>query len=166
MRDVEVLLERIRDKDDFVNPLKFDENSEKYFQELLKCKEEKEEFYLPITNFKPKRHKKVYWTAKPLRWWICFLEVYNFFKTIFDTVDIILDLNKKMKQDQLYFYDYKFECEIQKFCNSLISEGHSEELKFFEARCPPRSIYIMKEEWFCCLSRENRTICNYCDSPD
>lgn len=68
MRDVEVLLERIRDKDDSVNPLKFDENSEKYFQELLKWKEEKEEFYLPIRNFKPKRHKKVYWTVKPLRW--------------------------------------------------------------------------------------------------
>ena len=68
MRDVEVLLERIRDKDDSVNPLRFDENSEKYFQELLKWTEEKEEFYLSIRNFKPKRHKKVYWTAKPLRW--------------------------------------------------------------------------------------------------
>ena len=68
MPDVEVLLERIRDKDDSVNPLKFDENSEKYFQELLKWKEEKEEFYLPVRSFKPKRCKKIYWTAKPLRW--------------------------------------------------------------------------------------------------
>ena len=60
-----------------------------------------------------------------------------------------------MKQDQLYFYDYKFECKMRKFS---------------KARCPPRSFYIMKreelEEWFCCLSRENRIIGNYCDSSD
>ena len=66
--DVEILLERIGDKDDSVNPLKLDENSEKYFQELLKWKEEKEEIYLPIRNFKFKRHEIVYWTAKPSRW--------------------------------------------------------------------------------------------------
>ena len=50
----------------------------------------------------------------------------------------------------------------------MVCEVHSEELKFVEARCPPRSFYIMKteelEEWFCCLSRENRIIGNYCDS--
>ena len=73
-----------------------------------------------------------------------------------------------MKQDQLYFYDYKFECKMRKFSNSMVCEVHSEELKFVEARCPPRSFYIMKreelEEWFCCLSRENRIIGNYCDS--
>ena len=75
-----------------------------------------------------------------------------------------------MKQDQLYFYDYKFECKMRKFSNSMVCEVHSEELKFVEARCPPRSFYIMKreelEEWFCCLSRENRIIGNYCDSSD
>ena len=50
-----------------MNPLKFGDNNEKYFQELLKWKDEKEELYLPIRNYKLKRHKKVYWTAKPIR---------------------------------------------------------------------------------------------------
>ena len=62
-----VFFERINAKDDSVNPLKFGDNNEKYFQELLKWKDEKEELYLPIRNYKLKRHKKLYWTAKPIR---------------------------------------------------------------------------------------------------
>lgn len=59
----------------------------------------------------------------------------------------------------MYFYDYAFECEMQRFCNSMVCEGHSQELRFVEAKYPTRSFYIMKrkefEEWFHCLSREN-----------
>ena len=41
---------------------------------------------------------------------------------------------------------------MQIFCNSMVWEGHSEELVLVGARCPTRSFYIMKreelEEWF------------------
>ena len=57
-----------------------------------------------------------------------------------------------------------------KFCNSMVCEGHSGEHRFVEARCPTRSFYIMKreelEEWFSCLSRENRANCSCCDARD
>ena len=52
----------------------------------------------------------------------------------------------------------------------MACEGHSEELRFVEARCPTRSFYIIKreelEECSSCLSRENQAICSYCDAPD
>ena len=60
--------ERMRDTDDSVNLLKFLEDSQKYFEELLVWKETKKEFHLPIRNFKPKRHEKVHETAKPIGW--------------------------------------------------------------------------------------------------
>ena len=52
----------------------------------------------------------------------------------------------------------------------MVCEGHSNEFRFVEARCPNRSFYIMKreelEEWFFCLSAENQAICSYCHKPD
>ena len=53
----------MKDKDDSVNPLKYLDESEMYFQSLVIWKETKEELYLPTKNFKPTRHKKVLGTA-------------------------------------------------------------------------------------------------------
>ena len=61
-------------------------------------------------------------------------------------------------------------CEMQKFCNSMVCESHSRKLKFIEAKYPTRSFYLMNrqelEEWFRCLSKENKAICSYCDEHD
>ena len=62
------------------------------------------------------------------------------------------------------------DCEMQKFCNSMPCQGYSTRLRFIEAKHPTRSFYLMKREelqnWFNCLSRENRAICSYCDQTD
>ena len=63
----ELGLERIREKDEDFNPLRFLENSENYFEKLLKWKENNEHYCLRQT-LKHTRHKKVYGTAKSLRW--------------------------------------------------------------------------------------------------
>ena len=55
--------EKMKDEDDPVNPLKYLDESEMYFQSLVIWKETKEELYLPTKNFKPTRHKKVLGTA-------------------------------------------------------------------------------------------------------
>lgn len=44
----------------------------------------------------------------------------------------------------MYVHDHGFEFKMQNFCNSMVYEGHSEELKFVEVRSPPRYFYIMK----------------------
>ena len=65
---------------------------------------------------------------------------------------------------------YTAHCELSKFCNSMFCEGHANKLRFIEAKFPTRSFYLMKredfEEWFGCLSRENRAIYSHCDEPD
>ena len=40
-----MFFERLRDKDESINPSKFSEESEKYFELLIKWKETKEQFY-------------------------------------------------------------------------------------------------------------------------
>ena len=61
-------------------------------------------------------------------------------------------------------------CEMQKFCNLMVCEGHSRRLKFIEAKYPTRSFYLINrqelEKWFICLYRENSAICSYCDKVD
>ena len=66
--DIVVFFERMKDKDESVNPLKRLEENELYFLKLVIWKETKEEFYLPARSFKLIRHKRVYRTAKPIRW--------------------------------------------------------------------------------------------------
>ena len=61
--DIKFFFEKMKDKDDSVNPLKYLDESEMYFQSLVIWKETKEELYLPTKNFKPTRHKKVLGTA-------------------------------------------------------------------------------------------------------
>ena len=52
----------------------------------------------------------------------------------------------------------------------MVFERHSRKLKFIEAKYPTRSFYLMNkqelEEWFRCLSKENKAICSYCDEYD
>ena len=67
LTNIEIFFERMKDKDESVNPLRFLEESELYFQSLVIWKETKEELYLPTRNFKPIRHRKVYRTVKPIR---------------------------------------------------------------------------------------------------
>ena len=47
---------------------------------------------------------------------------------------------------------YVDNCEMQKFCNSMVCEEHSTRLRFVEAKYSTRSFYRMKreelEEWF------------------
>lgn len=59
----------MEEKHERFNPLSFGENSEKYFESLMRFKENNEQYHLR-KQFKPKRHKKVYETAKPLCWYI------------------------------------------------------------------------------------------------
>ena len=79
--DIVVFFERMKDKDESANPLKRLEENELYFLKLVIWTETKEEFYLPARIFKPIRHKKVYRTAKTIRWsifcgeFIIFLEL-------------------------------------------------------------------------------------------
>lgn len=61
--DIKIFFEKMKDKDDPVNPLKYLDESEMYFQSLVIWKETKEELYLPTKKFKPTRHKKVLGTA-------------------------------------------------------------------------------------------------------
>ena len=37
-------------------------------------------------------------------------------------------------------------CEIQKFCNLMVCEGHSRRLKFIEAKYPTRSFYLINRQ--------------------
>ena len=37
-------------------------------------------------------------------------------------------------------------CEIQKFCNLMVCEGHSRRLKFIEAKYPTRSFYLIDRQ--------------------
>ena len=66
LTNIEIFFERMRDKNESVNPLRFLEESELYFQSLVIWKETKQELYLPTRNFKPIRHKKVHGTVKPI----------------------------------------------------------------------------------------------------
>ena len=66
----------------------------------------------------------------------------------------------------MYFDSYDFDYTMRKFCNYISCEGHTKSLQFFDARYPTRGFYISDreelEEWFACVCRENRMICNYC----
>ena len=61
-------------------------------------------------------------------------------------------------------------CEESYFCKSMVCEGHTEKLKFVQAKYPTRSFYLFKreklEEWFICLCNENKAICSFCDKSD
>ena len=52
----------------------------------------------------------------------------------------------------------------------MVCEGHNKKLKFIQGKYPVRAFYLFKkeelEEWFYCLSKENKAICNYCDEPN
>lgn len=56
---------------------------------------------------------------------------------------------------------------LKKFCNCMGCEGDSKRLQFFNVQYPTRGYYIFNrqelEEWFRCISRKNRLICDYCD---
>ena len=60
--------------------------------------------------------------------------------------------------------------EMHKFCNLMVCEGNSRKSKLIEAKYPSRSFYLMNrqelEEWFRCLSKENKAICSYFDEHD
>ena len=62
------------------------------------------------------------------------------------------------------------DCVESFFCNSMVCEGHNENLKFIQAKYPVRAFYLFKreelEESFFYLSKENKAICNYCDEPN
>ena len=70
----------------------------------------------------------------------------------------------------VYFNDYEFEYKMKKFCNAIGCEEHTKKLLFFEAKFSIRSYYIFDrqelEEWFSCICRENKLICDYCDEGD
>ena len=67
LTNTEIFFERMKDKDESVNSLRFLEESELYFQSLVISKKKKEELYLPTRNFKAIRQKNVYETVKPIR---------------------------------------------------------------------------------------------------
>ena len=67
LTNTEIFFERMKDKDESVNPLRFLEESELYFQSLVISKKKKEELYLPTRNFKAIRQNNVYETVKPIR---------------------------------------------------------------------------------------------------
>ena len=52
----DIVSERIREKDTEFNPLAFGEKSEDYFMKICKWKEEKEQYFLSVKNFKQIRH--------------------------------------------------------------------------------------------------------------
>ena len=67
LTNTEIFFERMKDKDESVNSLRFLEESELYFQSLVISKKKKEELYLSTRNFKAIRQKNVYETVKPIR---------------------------------------------------------------------------------------------------
>ena len=62
------------------------------------------------------------------------------------------------------------DCIVSFFCNSMVCEGHNKKPKFIQSKYPVKAFYLFKreelEEWFHCLSKENKAICNYCDEPN
>ena len=85
--------ERLRDKDESIDPSKFSEESEEYFELLIKWKETKEQFYL-TKKFKCFGLKKILGNVKPLRWWFFLGDFFIFLEPSFDVVDILI-LGKK-----------------------------------------------------------------------
>ena len=70
----------------------------------------------------------------------------------------------------MYFTSNDFDYTRKKFCNAIGCQVHTYKLQFFDAKYPisTRSYYIFNrqklEEWFSCLCKENRLICNYCEN--
>ena len=74
-------MRKIELKDEDFNLIKFKQDSEGYIEKLLAWKLKNERYHLSRNSFKQIRHKKVYGTAKPLRWW--FFGKFTFFLDYF-----------------------------------------------------------------------------------
>ena len=68
-----------------------------------------------------------------------------------------------IEKDPLFAFEYK----MSHFCNAMGCKRHSNPLSYVSADYPKRFYYIFKREeseWFLCICREKRLICNYCES--
>ena len=65
----------------------------------------------------------------------------------------------------IYFDSYDFDYTMRRFCNHISNEGHRKPLQFFDPKYPTMVFYIFDreelEEWFACICRKDRMICDY-----